>query len=67
MDAALDAQKDGLGTRIYERMEGDAVSGAYKPPQASQLGEDVEKVTAAERRKKRLAHEEKKWDEEHYM
>ena len=44
MDAALDPQKDGLGTRIYERMEGDAVSGAYKPPQASQLGEDVEKI-----------------------
>ena len=25
MDAALDAQKGGLGTRIYERTEGDAV------------------------------------------
>ena len=35
--------------------------------EVNELGEDVEKVTAAERRKKRLAHEEKKWDEEHYM
>ena len=33
----------------------------------NELGEDVEILLGSERRSRRLAHEEQKWDEEHYM
>lgn len=39
----------------------------HTPNEVNELGKDVETCPRAERRKRRLKHEEEKWDEEHYM
>lgn len=35
--------------------------------EVNELGEDSETMSESERRTRRIAHEEQKWDEEHYM
>lgn len=39
----------------------------HTPNEINELGKDVETCPPAERRKRRLKHEEEKWDEDHYM
>lgn len=50
----------------------DAYSGYFKhvghtSNEVNELGEDAERLTVAERRKRREAHENQKWDEEYYL
>ena len=40
---------------------------AHTENEINELGEDAETLLPSERRKRRVAHEEQKWDEEHYM
>lgn len=39
----------------------------HTPNEVNELGAEVETCPPAERRRRRLAHEDEKWDEEHYM
>ena len=40
---------------------------AHTENEINELSEDAEMILPSERRKRRIAHEEQKWDKEHYM